>query len=398
MLEDFFHPRAGYQINTLAPALVKRGYRVTIVTSELEKIPRNLREFFGTDNISVLDEEFYKATGVRIIRVPIITYYSGRSIYKSSIVKFIRSLKPDLFFLHGMDTYAGILFTLKSSKLGFPMVVDCHMAEIASQNKFSKIFRRFYKTFVTPRLTKNAIPVIDVTLDGYPERVYGVPSELVTKIPLMNVDTGVFRPDEKLRREFREMHQIPLKAVVIAYAGKIDELKGGMILAKALSEPLLTEKAEVYVVIASSNNDNYAKHVKEVIASSGNKTIIIPTVPFRELPKLYNGTDLFVIPKQSSMSFFHAQACGVPVVLEDNQINRTRASGAGVFFFKSGDPNDLRKRILEFLNLEETEIRALKEKSRDFIFQNYDFEKILDSYERVFEKALNNFWKSGDSR
>lgn len=391
MIEDFFHPKAGYQINTLAPALVKRGYKVTIVTSQLEKIPEYLKNFFGVENIEKYDNEFFSKTGVRIIRIPILTYYSGRSIYKHSLVKFVKSLSPDLLFVHGMDTFAGILFILKSGNLPFPLIVDCHMTNIAAKNKFSKYFKKIYQKFITPKIVENSIHIIDVTDCNYPEVAYGVLKRLVTNIPLMNVDTSVFKPDKDLRRAFRNKNGIPQEAFVVTYAGKIDESKGGMILAEALSQPLHSKSKDVYILIVSSNNEPYAQKVREIISNSGNKFVFLPTLPFELLPELYNATDLFVIPKQSSMSFFHAQACGVPVILEDNPINLQRASNAGVLFFRSGDSEKLRERITEFINLEDSEVQQLKELSRKFILENYDFEKSIDEYERVFKKSLDSF-------
>lgn len=44
-IEDFFHPNAGYQINILPKYMVKQGHSVTIVTSEMEKIPEGLTVF-----------------------------------------------------------------------------------------------------------------------------------------------------------------------------------------------------------------------------------------------------------------------------------------------------------------------------------------------------------------
>ena len=95
-IEDFFHPDAGYQLNVLSRLQVKQGHSVTVITSELEKMPSYLTSFFGKENIQKRDEVFYHLTGVKIIRMPLLGYYSGRSIYHPKIFKTVNSLSPDV--------------------------------------------------------------------------------------------------------------------------------------------------------------------------------------------------------------------------------------------------------------------------------------------------------------
>ena len=50
-VEDFFHPDAGYQINVLPKYLAKFGHEQVIITSEMDKIPDNLTQFFEIENM-----------------------------------------------------------------------------------------------------------------------------------------------------------------------------------------------------------------------------------------------------------------------------------------------------------------------------------------------------------
>ena len=82
MIEDFFHPDAGYQVNILAKYFVNFGHEVIILTAEMEKIPDELTSFFGKNNIEVADRSYEEKYGAKIIRIPIKKYYSGRCFFE----------------------------------------------------------------------------------------------------------------------------------------------------------------------------------------------------------------------------------------------------------------------------------------------------------------------------
>ena len=80
-IEDFFHPDAGYQVNILSKYQSRIGNDVTIVTSKPDKLPDTLKRFFDFTNIEEIDREFYDSYKVKVIRVDLRAYISGRSIY-----------------------------------------------------------------------------------------------------------------------------------------------------------------------------------------------------------------------------------------------------------------------------------------------------------------------------
>jgi len=142
-IEDFFHPDAGYQVNLLSRIQVRDGHDVTVVTAELDKIPNFLTAFFGTEDISGKDERFFKATGVKVIRVPLITFRSGRAIFYPKIFNVVDTLNPDVAFVHSEDTFTGMQFIWRSQRLKYPIVLDCHMLENGFRKQISKGFQIF---------------------------------------------------------------------------------------------------------------------------------------------------------------------------------------------------------------------------------------------------------------
>ena len=123
-IEDFFHPDTGYQLNILSKYQSKNGHDVIIVSSRMEKMPKHLTSFFNTSDIAERDKHFESNTGVKILRVPIYSYISGRSIYYESVFKTVDRLTPNILYVHGNDTYIGIRYALKLKKLNYPVVFD----------------------------------------------------------------------------------------------------------------------------------------------------------------------------------------------------------------------------------------------------------------------------------
>ena len=107
-IEDYFHPDAGYQINILPKYLSKFGHSQTIITSEMKKIPEELTSFFGKTNIDERDRVYEKENGVKIIRLPLITFLSGRAVFGLGLEYKLKKLKPDVIYVHGNDTLTGI--------------------------------------------------------------------------------------------------------------------------------------------------------------------------------------------------------------------------------------------------------------------------------------------------
>src|SRR5690606_7783559 len=129
--------------------------------------------------------------GVKVIRLPIIKFISGRAVFKKKIFKTVENLTPDILYIHGNDTLIAIRYLLKIKRLSFPIVMDSHMLEMASVNKFNKYFRSFYRKMITPIIVKENIPVIRTQNDIYVQKHLGIPLELCPWISV-GTDTLLF--------------------------------------------------------------------------------------------------------------------------------------------------------------------------------------------------------------
>ncbi|WP_312304247.1 glycosyltransferase family 4 protein [Chryseobacterium sp.] len=393
-VEDFVHPDAGYQLNLLGRLQVKQGHEVIIVTSELDNVPDFLVSFFGKDNITEKDEKYYKETGVKILRYPTHRWYSSRAIFKKGLNKFIKSLQPDVLFIHGEDTLTGMNLLWNYKKMNVPYVLDCHMLEMASKNKLREAFRTFFRTFITPIILKNQIPLIRVVDSDFVEKHFGIPLEK-TQLLSFGTDTDYFKPDEEKKAEYRKDMGLSHEDFVVLYAGKLDVYKGGLFLANSLKERinLKNDKKLKIIIVGNTSKDDYGKSVDEILVASENEILRFPTQTYSNLERFYKVADVALFPKQCSMSYFEVQSSGVPVILEENEINVERASDNKGLIFEPGNMVDLRNKIIQFAEMEKNQLEKFQNNARANILKNYDYLPIAQQFTDIMVQEYNRFHK-----
>lgn len=388
-IEDFFHPNAGYQINILPKHMVKKGIDNYIITSEIDNVPNSLTSFFGRENIEKYDKEYEEMTGVKIIRVPTKGFVSSRAVFGNELDKEIKKIKPDVVYVHGNDTLVGMKYIWEQKKHDFALISDSHMLEMASSNRFNKLYRVFYKAFITPRIKKNRLTVIRTQNDSYVEKCLGIP---LAQAPWISYgsDTLLFHPDQNEKKQFKIENNIPEDSFVIIYAGKLDESKGGLFLAETLQKKFEADRNVVFVIVGNTSGE-YGRNVEEQFSLSENAIIRFPTQRYIDLAHFYKGSDLALFPRQCSLSFYDVQACGLPVISEDNNINIARCSHDNGFNFKQGNVDDFRKKIQFCINMDDNCFRELKNNAFTFIKSKYDYADKADEYIAEIRKALELF-------
>lgn len=381
--DEMFHPDFGYQINILPKYQAKMGHDVYIVTGD--NIHKHIM-FVGFGDMENLDEKdriYEERYGVHIIRLQTTGIISGRVIFKKGYIQYVDSMEPDVLFCHFNDTVAGISFTKHIKKATYPIVFDSHMLEMASKNPLSACFRWWYKKLITPIIIKNKSVVIRTQDDPYVEKCLGIP---LSQAPFISFgsDTELFKPDTNVKKKFREENNISEKDFVVVYTGKINEAKGGKLLARAF-EKKFDANSNVLLVAVGNTSDEYGEEVEEIFKQSQNQIIRFPTQKYEELAKFYQASDLSVFPKQCSLSFYDAQACGLPVVSEDNNINIDRLQHDNGYSFKAEDVNDLRDKILKCANMPETDYKKMSHNAFNFVKNHYDYENIADQYTEILK-------------
>lgn len=387
--DEMFHPNFGYQINVLPVYQQRQGNEVTIITAEHpERHPTFASFANGNDDILALDKKFCEETGIKIIRLPILGVYSGRVIYKPGFLKAINDEHPDVILCHTSDTLSAMQIIKRHKHINAPIVFDNHMLEIASGNRLRNLFRAYYRKRITPIITKNRFVTIRTQDDDYVMKCLGIPKELAPYISF-GTDTDLFKPNEVLKKQYRSQYGIPEDAFVIVYAGKIDNAKNGLLLAKAVEKKFNTDKSVYIIVISNSNHDDYSESVESIFGKSENEIIRLKTQPYRSLSKYYMMADMSVFAKQCSLSFFDVQSAGLPVVLENNSVNVERVSYGNGFTFRSGDLDDFISKIEKCINMPKDDFDRMKMLSRKSILQRFDYNVIAKQYTDLLISEMN---------
>lgn len=385
-IEDFFHPDAGYQVNILTKYMVKHGFEISIITAEMDLIPASLSGFFGKDNVKEHDRLFEQEFGVKIVRIPAKRYISGRVIFSSNLLlRTIRLEKPDMVYVHGNDTYTGMWVILHAKKLGYPVITDSHMVAIASNNRFRKLFYLFYRIAIAPIIKKEMITVIRTTSDNYVNKYLGVPLEQSPVISFGS-DTMLFHPDIEVKHRFRNEYNISKEAFVIIYAGKLDEAKGGDFLASLTCEDFETNKEIVFLVVGNTVGE-YGEKVEKHLSTSKYRIVRLPTQKYSELAPLYQSADLALIPRQCSLSFFDLQACGLPILAEDNSINVSRLSYQNGWVFHKDSIDDFKANLEKILNMNNSEFSSIARNAYNLVIEQFNYNTKSTEYEQVIMKA-----------
>lgn len=386
-LEDFFHPDAGYKINILSKYFARMGHETVIITAELDKIPDFLVSFFGRDNIAARDREYSERYGVQIIRRPIWAYVSGRALFKDDLAELVNSLHPDVLYVHGNDTAAGMWILRHLKAFDCPIVMDNHMVEMASQNPLRKLYRAYYRSFITPIIIKNRIPVIRAMNDDYVERCLGVPLSLAPWISYGS-DMLLFHPDKAAGAKFREANGISRDAFVVLFAGKFDESKGGMLLAELTCREIKTDREIVYLMIGNATGE-YGAAVEKRFKDSRYRIIRLPTQKYCDLAGFYQAADVGLIAKQASLNFFDMEACGVPVLSEDNNLNRDRTPCGNGWLFRPDDADDFAARLEHIVNMDSAELEKASENAYNYVKEKYDYYKKALEYMDIIQKVYD---------
>ena len=379
-------------MNILAKYMASFGHDVTVITAELDLIPEFLTSFFGRDNILEKDRAYEEQYGVKIIRLPLKRYISGRAIFADSLLDTIHQCQPDVLYVHGNDTYSAMWTIWNRKRIGCPIITDSHMSEAASSNRFRDLFRLFYRCCIAPIIKKEHITVIRTVNIPFVEKCLGIP---LTQAPVISFgsDTLLFHPDADQRKAFREENGIQADDFVVVYAGKLDPSKGGEYLANLVCRTYDTARKLVFIIVGNAVGE-YGAKVEDKLKQSPYRILRFPTQKYVDLAKFYQASDLAIFPRQCSLSFFDAQACGLPVISEDHPINIERCSHRNGWIFKADDLDSLCRTFEQVLQMDDSTLAEASENSRKLVMDHYNYLDKAREYENEVMKTASRFQKS----
>jgi len=167
-----------------------------------------------------------------------------------------------------------------------------------------------------------------------------------------------------------------------------------------LIEAYKTLETDKKLVIVGAGNftDEYVQYLKD-LAGNNSKIIFTGEQTGKILSELYSNAYLFVQPSEAeglSIALLEAMSYGLPVLVSDIPENKEAVGEVG-FVFKNKSVIDLERKLKFLLDSPEI-IKEKKEKAREHVALNYDWDKIvrktINLYEQLFaENLIRNLGK-----
>ncbi len=388
-VEDRFHPDMGYQLNFTAKFHCSE-IDMHIITSESLKLWSHDKSLTA-EVIRDKDRAFEKKHGIHIHRLPVkYEKKHGYNMLMSGVVDKIYELKPDVLFIHAIESYTAFLL-LNKRKLYRDFLVCCDTHTLYNQFSNSLIEQVYFsllKNIVISKIKRHKTPVFYTASENREILInqYGINSKNVYPY-LIGTDNNVFYPYPEAGDQLRRELSISRDNKVILYAGKFNYPKSPHLLVDALKIVEQEFPESVLVMVGGKNEEYFNEHFKEDSPFKNIQLKVLDAVNTSQLNGYYNMADVVVFPKENTLSALDCQLTETPVVMEEDMTNSERLQKGGLTY-KSGSLDDLGEKIKTLLNNDSLR-KTLGAEGRQFISDNYSYKNIVSDVEDVIIRLLN---------
>ncbi|MEO5859410.1 MAG: glycosyltransferase family 4 protein [Pyrinomonadaceae bacterium] len=197
--------------------------------------------------------------------------------------------------------------------------------------------------------------------------------------------------ESRLRREFREFHQLPLDATVIGTLGELIELKGQRDFVLAAHE-ITKQFPDCHFVIVGKDNSadrKFRRELRRLVKVFGLDDRFLWLDWIDDTDSFFAATDIFVSPSHSEsfgLAMLEAMMHGRPVVA-------TETEGARELFGKSAplakmkDPIDLAAKVSELIADDKVRVDRGTD-NRKSAGEKFSLERMLDETEKLYKKLI----------
>ena len=204
------------------------------------------------------------------------------------------------------------------------------------------------------------------------------------------IDTELYRPNKESRAQFRTLHNINEEAVLIGVIGRYHPIKGH----KEFLEAILKIDLKHYSahILLVGRDIQSASLLKPLINHPKLKPYLTIIPENREIPYTMSALDILCLPSHNEgfpNVVAEAMSCEVPCVITDvgDAVKIVEDTGISC---KSNAPELLLTALLEMLNKSTSERRALGEKARKRIIEEFSLKKTLHSYLEIYQAVIKN--------
>jgi glycosyltransferase involved in cell wall biosynthesis len=185
--------------------------------------------------------------------------------------------------------------------------------------------------------------------------------------------------------EFYIEQNLNERRCIIGYVGRLSRVKGTLNLVQAI--PLLSQEKEMTFLIAGTG-ELYSEIERFIRDNELEAQVTLAGwIPHNDLPRTLNKLKLLVLPSYSEALpniLLEAMACGTPVLATPvGAIPDIIKDGETGFLLESNDPKHIADKIVELLGKPEL-LEKVSKNAYKWVRENFNQEKTLDSWQRVF--------------
>lgn len=312
MLACFYNEGFTYQENILPMMNKRAGNEVKIITST---------EVFAEGNQLGYTKptRYINKDGIEVVRLAYekkIPHFLVKKIRKYiGTYREIEEFKPDVIFVHGMQTFDLIeVIKYKRKNKYVKIYADSHEDfNNSATNLVSKYF--LHKGFYFPIICK-ALPYFEKVLyisyetKEFLQKMYGIDENILEYYPLGGI---IFRKDirDKYRDEIRKKYNLHSEDILIMHSGKFDEKKKTEELLRAFSK---TNSSKMKLILIGKFDKEYTKKAYSLIEKD-NRVMYEGWKSGDELLKYLCACDLYAQPGSQSATMQNALCCECPVMI-----------------------------------------------------------------------------------
>jgi glycosyltransferase involved in cell wall biosynthesis len=379
-----FNPMLGQEINVLSKNKGP-GIELYIVTTD------SLSVWNITDPAQIfrMDREYEEKYSIRIIRNPVL-FEKGEKVWVRGLLRTVRAIGPDVVYSHGVEYISFFRFLLKPGfTRKYVLVTDTHsLPQFATGSLFRKVFYTFLRKIIVPAMNRRNIIAFYTAGENYHllQDIYGIRKELIRPF-LIGADLATFYYDPAVRKEIRQELRIADGDLLVLFTGRLCEAKAPHLIPPALREITEDVPFRIHLLLIGFRDDAYmARQSAQFDPKDGLAVTILPPVPAARIRDYFSASDVAVYPAESTLSSLEAQACRLPVIMEDNPTNRQRCSKGGLLF-SPGDTSDLTAKLKRLI-LEPGLRKKLSEEGFEHISKEYNYlENIRKMEKELFLRA-----------
>ena len=351
-----------------------------------EKIQRN-EEQFANINVKRVSLDFHKGF---IDSIPYLS--SMHSIKQKSKILVMHTQKEDFDIVHGHSHFIGSASKQLAKKTKKPLIYDVHVPITDGYSvKFNPV------TFLTSVYTKknemaimrfsDCIITLTQSLKDWIHNFYNISKDKITVVP-NGANINIFSPRAEYKKKTEELKEkLNLSDNIVMYAGYMDRINGMLDLADIIPSIISEKNDTSFVFIGHGPEED------KIIALSKRypQVKFLPMVPYDEMPLYYQMSDVFVIPRPSTISaetvtplkLLEVMAMEKPVLGSNvGGIAEVVKHGENGYLFEKGNMESFKKTLLELLDADNSQIGR---NARKNIVENYTWDKSAKILQKVYE-------------